>query len=129
MYGDSPVGNSKSKGLGGEAHGGNSDPCSFDPFNSMICSRVERVRFGKGSVSLTAVLGVELVISDPLLSPCIRCGHVSAALTCSAFTSKSWHFWFNSLFIAASVATLSWRMQCSMASRAAAKASCFDLAV
>lgn len=129
MYGGSPVGNSKSKGLGGEAHGGNSDPCSFDPFNSMICSREERIRFGKGSANLTAVLGIELVISHPLPSPCRHCSHVSAALICSAFVSKSWHFRFNRLFVAASVATLSWRMQCSMASRVAAKASCFDLAV
>lgn len=127
MYSDSSVGNSNSNGLGGEAQGGNRDPYNFDPFNSIICSRVERVRFGNGSVNLTTAFCFELVIEHPLPSSSTECGHVSAALICSAFPSKSRHFRFSCVFLASSVATLSWRMQCSMAVRVAAKASCFDL--
>lgn len=129
MYGAFPVGNSNSKGLGGEAQGGNRDPCSFDPFNSIICSRVERVRFGKGCAKMTAALNFELVIEHPLPSPCPHCSHVLAALICSAFPSKSRHFLFSCLLLASSVATFNWRMQCSIASRVAPKASCFELAL
>lgn len=89
MYGDPPLGNSNSKGLGGEAQGGNRDPYSFDPFKSIICSRTERFRFGNGSFNLRAVLDFELMIEHPQPSPCTHSRHVSAALICSAFPSKS----------------------------------------
>ena len=42
---------SNSDASGGLFHGGKMDPCSFDPCNKMISSRVERARLEMGSFS------------------------------------------------------------------------------
>lgn len=102
------------------------DPYSFDPFNNMICSRVERLRFGIGSFSIEVAMEWGAMVGPLLLFPSSG-RHVLVALICSALSSKSRHLRFNCVFLPSSDVNFNWRMQCSTAAMVAAKSSSFDL--
>lgn len=113
-YKEFPGNNSNSWRLGGEAQGGNTDPCSFESFHSNTCSLIEILRFDRGSLGLWAILELEAIVEHP---------EFPEALILSAFASRSRHLRFNWLLTTLSDVSFRSPMQRSIALMVAAKAS------
>ena len=117
-----PFRSSNSEASGGDFHGGNTAPWSFDPSSKMICSRVVNWRPEKGSFGL--VLDINALETEHLLVPCKSSPVLRPwFLMCSATSSSARHLRSVRSLLSSSDAKFKARIHNSAASSVAASAS------